>query len=81
FILSEFWINAASPPSKRGFVLGIYATLLSLGFAAGPLLFSILCSDGIFPFLIGAGAILLASIPIYIARYESPVLEENVAHE
>ncbi|CAN7252317.1 MFS transporter [Rhizobium sp. LjRoot258] len=77
FILSEFWINAASPPSKRGFVLGIYATVLSFGFAGGPLLFSILGSDGILPFAVGAGAVLLAAIPIYIARYESPVLEEK----
>ncbi|MBW9113054.1 MFS transporter [Rhizobium cauense] len=77
FILSEFWINAASPPSKRGFVLGIYATVLSLGFAGGPLLFSILGSDGVLPFAVGACAILLAAIPIYIARYESPVLEEK----
>jgi MFS family permease len=77
FILSEFWINATSPPSKRGFVLGIYATVLSLGFAAGPLLFSILGSDGLFPFAVGASAILVAAIPIYIARYESPVLEEK----
>ncbi|RDJ13873.1 MFS transporter [Rhizobium grahamii] len=77
FILSEFWINAASPPSKRGFVLGIYATVLSLGFAGGPLLFSILGSDGVLPFAVGACAVLLAAIPIYIARYESPVLEEK----
>ncbi|WP_025659969.1 MFS transporter [Rhizobium sp. IBUN] len=77
FVLSEFWINAASPPSKRGFVLGIYATVLSLGFAGGPLLFSILGSEGVLPFAVGAGAVLLAAIPIYIARYESPVLEEK----
>jgi MFS family permease len=77
FILSEFWINAASPPSKRGFVLGLYATVLSIGFAAGPLLFSILGSDGILPFLFGAIAILLAAIPIFIARHESPVLDEK----
>lgn len=77
FILSEFWINAASPPSKRGFVLGIYATVLSLGFAAGPLLFSMLGSDGIYPFLVGAGAILIAAVPIFIARDESPVLDEK----
>ncbi len=77
FILSEFWINAASPPSKRGFVLGIYATVLSLGFAAGPLLFSVLGSDGILPFAVGACAILLAAIPIFIARNESPVLDEK----
>jgi MFS family permease len=77
FILSEFWINAASPPSKRGFVLGIYATVLSLGFAAGPLIFSLLGSDGILPFLVGAGAILLAAIPIFVARSESPILDEK----
>ncbi|MGO7895786.1 MFS transporter, partial [Rhizobium leguminosarum] len=47
------------------------------GFAAGPLLFSIIGSDGIFPFLIGAAAILLAAITIFIARDESPVLEEK----
>lgn len=77
FILSEFWINAASPPKRRGFVLGLYATVLSLGFAAGPLIFSLVGSDGILPFLIGAVAILVAGIPVFIARGESPVLEEK----
>ena len=42
FILSEFWISASAPPERRGFVLGIYATVLSLGFALGPCLF---CAD------------------------------------
>jgi MFS family permease len=77
FILSEFWINAASPPSKRGFVLGIYATVLSLGFAAGPLLFSLIGSEGVLPFAIGACAILMAALPIFIARNESPLIEEK----
>ncbi len=40
FVLSEYWINASAPPEKRGLVLGIYATSLSLGFALGPWLFS-----------------------------------------
>ncbi|MDK1376194.1 MULTISPECIES: MFS transporter [unclassified Sinorhizobium] len=77
FILSEFWINATAPPNRRGFVLGIYGTVLSLGFASGPLLFSILGSEGILPFAVGAGVILLAAIPIYLARNESPVLDEK----
>lgn len=75
FILSEFWINAAAPPSRRGFVLGVYATVLSVGFASGPLLFSLLGSDGILPFAVGAVVILLAAVPIFVARHESPVLE------
>jgi MFS family permease len=77
FILSEFWINAASPPTKRGFVLGLYATVLSLGFAAGPLIFSLVGSEGVLPFAIGSCAILVAAIPIFIARNESPVLGEK----
>lgn len=77
FILSEFWINAAAPPSRRGLVLGIYATVLSLGFATGPLLFSLIGSDGALPFATGAIIILLAAVPIFIARAESPVIEEK----
>jgi len=77
FILSEFWINATAPPAKRGFVLGIYGTFLSLGFLTGPLLFSILGSEGILPFIVGAGVILLASVPIFLARDESPVIDEK----
>jgi MFS family permease len=75
FILSEFWINEAAPPKKRGLVLGIYATVLAIGFALGPLLFSALGSDGILPFLAGAIIILLAIIPVFVARHESPVLD------
>lgn len=77
FILSEFWINATAPPQRRGLVLGIYATVLGVGFAMGPLLFSAIGSDGILPFLIGSSAILLAAVPIYIARRESPELDEK----
>lgn len=77
FILSEFWINVASPPRKRGLVLGIYATVLSVGFGAGSAIFSALGSEGPLPFVVGAIAILLAAIPLYIARNESPVLNEG----
>lgn len=77
FILSEFWINAAAPPRRRGLVLGIYATVLSLGFATGPLLFSLLGSEGVLPFAVGAAIILLAAIPIFIARGESPIIDEK----
>ncbi|MFK0383175.1 MULTISPECIES: MFS transporter [Rhizobium/Agrobacterium group] len=80
FILSEYWINMAAPPKKRGMVLGIYATGLAVGFAVGPLLFSAVGSEGILPFLVGAAIILLAAIPIYMARGESPELDERPNH-
>ena len=80
FILSEYWINMTAPPKKRGMVLGIYATGLAVGFAVGPLLFSVVGSDGILPFLVGAAIILLAAIPIFLARGESPELSERPNH-
>ncbi|EHH08776.1 MULTISPECIES: MFS transporter [Agrobacterium] len=80
FILSEYWINMTAPPKKRGMVLGIYATGLAVGFAVGPLLFSVVGSEGILPFLVGAAIILLAAIPIFMARGESPELDERPNH-
>lgn len=80
FILSEYWINMTAPPKKRGMVLGIYATGLAVGFAVGPLLFSVVGSEGILPFLVGAAIILLAAIPIFLARGESPELDERPDH-
>ncbi len=77
FILSEFWINAVAPPARRGMVLGVYATVLSLGFAAGPLLFSLLGSDGSLPFIVGALIIVTAAIPVIMARRESPAISRH----
>jgi MFS family permease len=77
FILSEFWINVAASPERRGLILGIYATVLSIGFAAGNVIFSAVGSEGFLPFGIGASIILLAAIPIFLARHESPELDEK----
>ncbi|ODT30388.1 MAG: hypothetical protein ABS35_06775 [Kaistia sp. SCN 65-12] len=77
FILSEFWISASAPPRRRGLVLGIYATVLSLGFAAGPWLFSRLGSAGFLPFGVTVALVSLAAIPVIAARRESPLLQAN----
>jgi MFS family permease len=72
FILSEFWISTSAPPHRRGLVLGVYATVLSLGFAAGPWLFSRLGSGGFLPFGVTILLVTLAAIPVLMARNESP---------
>lgn len=77
FILSEFWINASAPPQKRGLALGVYATVLSVGFAMGPLIFARIGSDGLLPFLIGGGVLLMAAVPVFVARGECPVINEK----
>ena len=59
FILSEAAVNALTPDAIRGRVLGVYATLFSLGFVAGPLVLALAGSEGWMPFLL-ASALFLA---------------------
>ncbi len=77
FVLSEYWINASAPPEKRGLVLGIYATSLSMGFALGPWLFSKIGSAGGMPFYVGFAIILVAIVPVLLAWRDSPDFEEG----
>ncbi len=77
FILSEYWINAAAPPERRGLVLGIYGTVLSMGFALGPWLFAQIGSVGIAPFAVGFGIIVVAMLPVLFAWKESPDFHEE----
>ena len=80
FILSEFWISASAPPHRRGLVLGLYATVLSLGFAFGPFLFSQIGSSGFAPFGITFVLVMLAGLPVLAARRESPDIGGPSSH-
>nr|WP_147047075.1 MFS transporter [Methylobacterium gnaphalii] len=77
FVLSEFWITQAAPPERRGLVMGIYATVLAIGFAVGPGLLVLLGTEGFAPYLAGAGLFVVAAIPIALARGVSP----SIPHE
>ncbi len=72
FILSEYWINALAPDSRRGLVMGIYATVLSIGFAVGPLVFLITGTEGLAPFLTGSALLLVAAVPVLMAKGSEP---------
>jgi MFS family permease len=77
FTLSEFWIAANTPEGSRGFVIGIYATLLALGFAVGPAVIALLGSSTIHPFVIGSTLMVLAALPAFLARHASPEVHEQ----
>lgn len=77
FIVSEFWINAAAPPGKRGLVIGIYGTVLSCGFAGGPAVLTLVGTTGWSPYLVGAGMFALAAIPVMIGASGAPAVEKE----
>ena len=59
YVLSETWVIALAPPARRGRIMGIYATVISMGFAAGPLCLLAVGTQGWPPFLVGVGAFVI----------------------
>lgn len=80
FAVSEFWINAVAPPHRRGLVMGIYATALSIGAAMGPAILGLLGSRGWAPYVAGAAVLSLGAIPILMARGMTPKIHEDDHH-
>jgi MFS family permease len=67
WIVSETWVNAMAPDHARGRIIGIYVTVLSAGSACGPVLISIMGTEGALPFFVSAAILALALAPIPIA--------------
>lgn len=63
FVLSEFWITVSAPEARRGLIMGIYATVLALGFAVGPAVLALTGTAGWLPYLACAGLMALAIPP------------------
>lgn len=77
FILGEFWISAVVWPHRRGLVMGIYATAIAAGFAAGPFLLAAIGPGGAAPFLVAALLSLVATLPIGLADVDAPALRKT----
>jgi MFS family permease len=77
FILSEFWINVLAPPRRRGLIMGIYGTVLSLGFAVGPVILSGVGAQGALPFIIGTATLGVSMLPVLAALGSNPSMEQG----
>ena len=72
FVFSETWINQLAPPHIRGRIMGLYVTIAAGGFAFGPILLSVVGSEGYVAFGV---AILspFAALPLLLAaRHHLP---------
>lgn len=79
WIVSETWINSLASGSRRGRIVALYATLWGGGVAAGPLLLAVVGTDGVRPFLVGAGLLAMAAIPVLMARKLAPPMAEQAS--
>lgn len=74
FVISEFWINSLAPDGRRGLVMGIYATVLSGGFALGPAVLSVVGSAGAAAWLLSFAIFIAGLVPVWRARRTAPVI-------
>jgi MFS family permease len=63
FVLNEASVNGLTPDGQRGRVLGVYATLFTVGYAGGPLLLLVAGTQGAAPFLAAAALFAAALLP------------------
>lgn len=79
FVVSEAAVNALAEESRRGRILGLYASLFCIGYAAGPLIVFWVGSEGYAPFAIGAGLLLAGIVPARLAGAANEALSGDEA--
>jgi MFS family permease len=77
YVVSETWIIALSPPQRRGRILGLYTSVISAGFAAGPLSLILVGTEGWPPFLVGITAFAVCTLIIISIRPSLPSLHDG----
>ncbi|TPK64681.1 MFS transporter [Mesorhizobium sp. B2-4-15] len=76
YVLSEIWVIALAPPARRGRIMGVYSTIISAGFAAGPLCLLAVGTEGWPPFLVGICAFMLCGICLASVLPRLPKVDE-----
>jgi MFS family permease len=77
FVLSEYWINAIAPPDRRGFVIGLYAASVALGFAAGPSVLAVVGTASATGFIVAIALFAAAALPIVLGSSAEPEITEG----
>ena len=79
YVVSETWLIAITPASRRGRILGLYSSIVSAGFAAGPLSLGLVGTEGWPPFMIGIVAFLLCGLIVLAVLPRLPAMPEEGA--
>ncbi|RUM98239.1 MFS transporter [Pseudaminobacter arsenicus] len=62
YVISETWLISIAPARRLGRIMGLYSSIVSGGFAIGPLSLGLVGSEGWSPFTIGIVAFLLCGL-------------------
>jgi MFS family permease len=74
WVVSETWMQAIVSERRRGLVMSIYVTAIASGFAIGPLLLTMVGTEGVLPFALFAGMIAATAVPMLPIRRWVPAM-------
>jgi len=74
WVVSETWMNAIVSERRRGLVMSVYVTSIACGFALGPLILTLIGTEGVWPFAAIAGVTALTALPMAMIRKLVPPL-------
>ncbi|MDQ6433049.1 MFS transporter [Mesorhizobium sp. LHD-90] len=77
YVISETWMIAMAPAERRGRLMGVYASIVSAGFALGPVTLAIVGTEGWAPFLVGVAAFLLCALILLLALPRLPEMQDE----
>ncbi|MDZ5454670.1 MFS transporter [Labrys sp. ZIDIC5] len=75
FVMSETWLSQLSDESNRTRTMATYTASLSLGFALGPMILTVVGAQGPTPFLIAGGIALVALLTVAMPWVRAPAFE------
>ena len=77
YVVSEIWLISITPAPRRGRIMGLYSSIVSGGFAIGPLSLGLVGTQGWPPFMIGIVAFLLCGLIVLAVVQRLP----DMSHE
>ena len=77
YVISETWLISIAPAPRRGRIMGLYLSIVSGGFAIGPLSLRLVGTQGWPPFLIGIVAFLLCGLIVLAVVPRLPTMPQE----
>jgi len=78
YVISETWLITITPASRRGRIMGLYTSIVSGGFAIGPLTLGLVGTQGWAPFMVGIIAFFVCGlIVLAVVRHLPKMLHEG----
>lgn len=77
YVISETWLIAITPAARRGRIMGLYSSVVSAGFALGPLTLGLVGTTGWPPFVVGILALLVCCLIVLAVMTRLPDMPDH----